>query len=266
MFFCGWPLQSTEVYQWRDQNGEQHFSDRPAPGARIVTVDPGYALIPVEHVYDGDTVRLADGRKVRLLGINAPEVEGRTKTAEAGGEAAKRWLTEALKNRRVRLVRDVEKKDKYGRTLAYVFTEQKRNINLALVEAGLAVVSIFPPNLQYAEALTAAQAEAEAAGRGIWGRAEYAPKPVGQITAKHGKGWQRVVGIVTGLHNTRKYVHLIFSSRFDARIERKNLALFPDLKGYVGKNLEVRGWLNRSKDRFSMLIRHPSALKVLSNR
>lgn len=252
------------VYRWQDENGNPHFSDRPRQGAERVTLKPGYAFLHVEHVYDGDTILLVDGRRVRLLGINTPEVEGRNKSEEAGGEQAKRWLMEALKDTRIRLVEDTEKLDKYGRFLAHVFTERNRHVNLELVRQGLAAVNIYPPNLQYTDALVAAQEEAEAAGRGIWSRPEYAPKPSSQISNKNGKGWQRVTGQVTALRTTRKFVYLKFTDRFDVRIERKNLALFPDINGYVGKAWEVRGWLNRSKNHFSMLIRHPSAIKNLS--
>ena len=264
VLLCCCSASAAEVYRWQDENGKPHFSDRPKPGSEIIALDPGYAFVHIKQVYDGDTVLLADGRKIRLLGINTPEVEGRNKTEEAGGDEAKRWLTELLKDTRVRLVSDVEKQDKYGRTLAYLFTEQKKHINLELVREGLAAVSIYPPNLQYADALMAAQNDAEAAGKGIWSRPEYAPKPVSQIATQNHKGWQRLTGQVTGLRQTRKFVYLTFTDRFDVRIERKNLALFPDLNDYVDKNLEVRGWLNQSKGRFSMLIRHPSAIKILA--
>ena len=265
VLLCYWPANAADVYRWQDQNGNPHFSDRPSQDAEVVTIKPGYAFVHVEQVYDGDTVLLADGRKVRLLGINTPEVEGRNKSEEAGGGEAKRWLTEVLKkDTRVRLVGDVEKQDKYGRTLAHLFTEQKKHINLELVRTGLAAVNIYPPNLHYADALMAAQDDAETAGKGIWGRPDYAPKPVDQISNQNRKGWQRLTGQVTGLRQTRKFVYLTFTDRFDARIELKNLALFPDLNDYAGNTLEVRGWLNQSKGHFSMLIRHPSAIKILA--
>ncbi|MGR9114488.1 MAG: thermonuclease family protein [Gammaproteobacteria bacterium] len=260
-----WSVACAEVYRWLDATGRAHYSDRPGPGAESIALNPGYAFTHIKQVYDGDTVLLADGRKIRLLGINTPEIEGRNKTEEAGGEEAKRWLNDKFNGTRIRLVHDVEQQDKYGRTLAHLFTERKQHINLELVREGLATVNIYPPNLQYAQALISAQNEAEAAGRGIWSRPEYAPKPVDQITHKNYKGWQRLTGHPLGIHQTRKFVYLKFGDRFDARIERKNSALFPDLSDYIGKTLELRGWLNRSKGRFSMLIRHPSAVKILTD-
>ncbi|MGZ4981330.1 MAG: thermonuclease family protein [Methylobacter sp.] len=120
----GWV--NAEIYQWQDAQGSKHFSDRPVADAKIVDIKPGYGFYTVKTVYDGDTVVLEDGRKIRLLGINTPEVQHRGKLADAGGDEAKQWLTDKLKNTKVRLEAGVEKTDKYGRTLAHLFTEKKR--------------------------------------------------------------------------------------------------------------------------------------------
>jgi hypothetical protein len=53
----------------------------------------------------------------------------------------------------------------------------------------------------------------------------------------------------------------VFSSRFEARIERQWQSLFPDVNDYLGKTVEVRGWFSKSGNHFSLLIRHPSAIK-----
>lgn len=252
-----------DIYRWQDEHGKFYFSDKKREGAERLTIKPGYSYHRIQYVYDGDTVKLADGRKIRFLGINTPEVEGRNKNAEAGGEEAKRWLTHALKDKRVRLVLDSEPKDKYGRTLAHLFTEDGLHLNLELVRLGLASLSIFPPNLLYSNELLRAQTEAEQASRGIWRRPEYKIKPASRINAANYRGWQRISGRVKKIRTTRKYLYLTLNERVDFRIERANLALFPNPSDYVGKEVEIRGWLNRSKQRFSMLIRHPSSIRVL---
>jgi endonuclease YncB( thermonuclease family) len=87
----------------------------------------------VEKVFDGDTILLSNGRKVRFLGINTPEVAGRNKSAEAGGEQAKDWLKNKLEHRKVLLQGDVEKQDNYQRTLAYVFTDNKEHMGVSRI-------------------------------------------------------------------------------------------------------------------------------------
>lgn len=181
-----------DVYQWHDAEGKRHYSDKARPNSRKLAIQPGHAYVYVDKVFDGDTIRLTDGRRVRLLGVNTPEVQHRNQSGQAGGEAAKTWLTQTLLHRKVRLVPDVEAEDKYHRTLAHVFTEQNEHINLQLAESGLAAVDIHPPNLLYADQLTAAQARAEQARRGIWGREDYAPIPVGDLTEDGHGGWSRL--------------------------------------------------------------------------
>jgi endonuclease YncB( thermonuclease family) len=275
----GWV--NAEIYQWQDASGNKHFSDRqgrwkcrnrsgtdatecPVADAKTVDIKPGYGFFKVKTVYDGDTVVLEDGRKIRFLGINTPEVQHRDKQADAGGDEAKRWLVDKLKNTKVRLEAGTEKTDKYGRTLAHLFTENKQHINLQLVELGLAAVSIYPPNFHYVNELVNAQDQAELAKLGIWGRPEYAAIPVGNLSEGGHPGWTRLVGKVVNIRKTRKSVYLEFSPAFEARIESQWLDLFPDVNDYLGKTLEVRGWLNKNKEHWSMLIRHPSAIKEKS--
>ncbi len=253
-----------DVYQWQDAGGSTHYSDRAHENSTKLTVKPGYAFIKVAKVFDGDTVKLEDGRKVRLLGINAPEVRHKGQMTETGGENAKHWLEEKLKNKKVRLVKDVEETDKYKRTLAHLFTEDKGHINLQLVERGLAAVNIYPPNLLYADQLAAAGQRAEQDGKGIWQVGGYPIIPVEQLSADGHDGWLRLSGKVSVIRDSRKYVYLEFSDKFQTRIEKKWLPLFPDVNSYRGHTLEVRGWLNKNRGGWSMLLRHPSAIKKIS--
>ncbi|WP_333873203.1 thermonuclease family protein [Methylobacter sp.] len=255
----GWA--NAEIYEWQDANGSKHFSDRPAADAKKIDIKPGYDFYGVKTIFDGDTVVLEDGRKIRLLGINTPEVQHRDKQADAGGDEAKRWLADKLKNTKVRLETGTEKTDKYGRTLAHLFTEKKEHINLQLVAAGLAAISIYPLELHYVNELVKAQDQAEQARLGIWGRPEYATTPIGNLTEDGHQGWTRLVGKVINMHTTRKSVYLEFSDTFEARIESKWLDLFPNVNDYLGKTIEVRGWLSKRAGHLSMLIRHPSAIK-----
>jgi endonuclease YncB( thermonuclease family) len=252
---------NAEIYEWQDTNGSTHYSDRQVANAKIVNIKPGYNFFKIKAIYDGDTVLLEDGRKVRFLGINTPEIQHRDKLADAGGDEAKRWLTDKLKDTKVRLEISAENIDKYGRTLAHLFTEKKEHLNLQLVAAGLAVVSIYPPNLLYIDELVKAENLAEQAKLGIWARPEYTPIPVNSLTEAGHPGWTRLVGKVVNIRTSGKLVYLEFSDRFNVRIEGQWLSLFADVNSYLGKTIEVRGWLNNRKGHLSMLIRHPSAIK-----
>ncbi|WP_022948381.1 thermonuclease family protein [Methylohalobius crimeensis] len=254
---------SAAVYQWRGPDGQIHYGDRPVPGANTLSLKPGFSYYRVGHIFDGDTVELVDGRRVRLLNINTPEVETPRKRGELGGEEAKRRLQDLLEDRRIRLVYDVERRDKYDRTLAHLFTEDGVHINRLLVEEGWAIANIHPPNLKYADKILAAQAEAEQAGRGIWGMDDYAPQPIETLRRKRLYGWHRLVGEVLQIKAMRKYVRLLFAADLYVVIPKTNLKLFPDFDAYVGHRVEVRGWPGRRGRSHSILVRHPDALRIL---
>lgn len=136
-----------------------------APSSPAVPADAGEAWI--DYVHDGDTLFLRDGRKVRLLGIDTPEVG---EHAECGGEAARERLRAVLpEGTRVRTVADVQPRDRYDRHLLFLFTDDGTLVNLELIRDGYAEAVVLPPNRLWSDYLEAAEDEAQAAGLGIWG-------------------------------------------------------------------------------------------------
>lgn len=122
----------------------------------------------VVHVADGDTVTLNTGQRVRLLGIDAPEMEKEGHPADFLAHKAKKVLADLVQGKRVRLEYDKLRYDRYGRTLAYLFLLDGTNLSQEMVRQGLAHVYTIPPNLRFREELLAAQREAIAAHRGVW--------------------------------------------------------------------------------------------------
>ncbi|MGH7477399.1 MAG: thermonuclease family protein [Longimicrobiales bacterium] len=117
----------------------------------------------VERVVDGDTFRCADGERVRLLLIDAPESQ-----QEDYGLRAKLALEELVAvGDTVRLEPDVEPRDRYGRLLAYVWADTLL-VNEELLRRGYAVVAVYPPNVRRVERFRAAAAEARQRERGLW--------------------------------------------------------------------------------------------------
>ena len=134
----------------------------------------------VEKVVDGDTidVRLAGAtERVRLLGIDTPEsVKPETPIECFGREAASRLRALLPPRTTVRLVRDVEERDRFGRLLAYVYRQPDGLfVNLDLVRGGYAQVLTFPPNVTHAPELEQAGRDARRGARGLWGTCPAAP-------------------------------------------------------------------------------------------
>jgi micrococcal nuclease len=122
----------------------------------------------VTHVFDGDTFDAAGVGRVRLLGIDAPELGGRfERPAPFAVEARERLHTLVLR-RWVRLECDGLRRDAYSRGLAYVFVAGRVLVNVELVRQGLARVSTRT-RLRYSDALRQAEEEAQTRRRGMWG-------------------------------------------------------------------------------------------------
>lgn len=127
----------------------------------------------VTAVVDGDTIRInRDGRDetVRLLGIDTPETKDKRKTVECFGREASAQTTRLLSGSRVSIEPGPEARDKYGRTLGYVWTEDHRLINLELVRDGYAREYTYDRSLPgaHVDALRTAERDARSAGRGLW--------------------------------------------------------------------------------------------------
>ena len=129
--------------------------------------------VTIVRVVDGDTVvaHLPGGdERVRLIGIDTPETVDPRKPVQCfGREASNRTKALLPKGTPIRLERDAEARDRYGRLLAYVFRSGDGTfVNLALAEEGFAHQLTIPPNVAYADRFGAATAAARSAGRGLW--------------------------------------------------------------------------------------------------
>jgi endonuclease YncB( thermonuclease family) len=130
----------------------------------------------VTRVIDGDTIDVSTVGRVRLLGIDAPEVGHGFDTAAPFGREARDRLTSMVLHRWVRLEREGPIVDSYNRHLAYVMREDGVFVNAALVRDGLARVTARLP-LTRLDELKGAEAEAQRARRGMWGSAPRIPAP-----------------------------------------------------------------------------------------
>jgi len=122
----------------------------------------------VRWVNDGDTIVLDTGQRVRYIGINAPEIDHENQKAQPYGYQAKSYHKNLIGSQKVRLEYDTDRRDRYGRVLAYVYSKDRNFINLRLLEAGLAFYLYRKPNLKYDEVLLKAQQDAMVSGKGLW--------------------------------------------------------------------------------------------------
>ena len=129
----------------------------------------------VVKVVDGDTirVRIQGGEEpVRLIGIDTPETHGPGGLRECfGAEAAEQLAALLPEGTAVRLVRDVEARDRYDRLLAYVYrASDGLFVNLAMASEGYATTLTYAPNVAHADEFVAAVRSAREESKGLWQR------------------------------------------------------------------------------------------------
>jgi micrococcal nuclease len=127
----------------------------------------------IEKVVDGDTFWCRGGPKVRLLLIDAPEAD----QGPFGNQARDQLLELLPVGSTVQLEPDVQRYDRYGRNLAYVYLPDGRMANQEMARAGYAVALSYPPNMQHIERIRAAVTEARQMRRGLWATSAFECTP-----------------------------------------------------------------------------------------
>jgi micrococcal nuclease len=126
----------------------------------------------VVRVVDGDTIHVrVDGREetVRYIGVDTPESVKPGTPVQCFAKKASAFNHRLVDGEKVRLVRDAESRDRYGRLLAYVYrARDNRFVNATLVRRGYAVPLTIPPNVAHAEQFRDLASAARRAGRGLW--------------------------------------------------------------------------------------------------
>ena len=128
----------------------------------------------VQRVVDGDTLMLGTGERVRLIGVNTPETVHPKKAVEAFGKEASAFTRRIAEGKLFRLEFDPfssrvsDGKDRYSRTLAYVFLQDGTHLNAEIIRQGYGFAVSSSPPLKYQEEFRRLEREAREMGRGLW--------------------------------------------------------------------------------------------------
>ncbi|MFA5089933.1 MAG: thermonuclease family protein [Candidatus Omnitrophota bacterium] len=146
-------------------------------------VSEKYTDVLVAKAIDGDTLELANGERVRLIGVDTPEMHESRKlyrdsrrsgnditTIQKLGRRAYDFTRKLVEGKRVSLEFDVEKYDRYNRILAYVYLKDGTFINAEIIKAGYASLMTIPPNVKYADLFSKLYRQARDNRRGLWGK------------------------------------------------------------------------------------------------
>ena len=241
-----------------------HYGDRPPANAeRVAKPDARAATRPVrvERVVDGDTVALADGRRVRIIGIDAPEIARRGTPGEAGGLAARRHLVTLLDGAGVQVRPGATPRDRYDRHLAYLALPDGSDVAARMLRAGHVVASPHPDNMQRAGRYLALEAEAREAGRGLWQHAAYQPRPA-RDAARFRNSYRQLRGRVTAVRVRASSAELAIAGGLRLHVSESVMARFdPDrLRALVDRVVLARGTVRQRDGAPVIHLRDPAQL------
>ena len=230
----------------------------------------------VVEVVDGDTVVLASGDQVRLVGIQAPKLPlGRPGfVAWPLAAEARAALARLVLDREVRLAFDGRRVDRHGRLLAHLEDSAGLWIQGELVALGMARVYSFADNRARTPELLLLERQARAAGRGIWGdspalRAFYAVRDAPE-TPQFIDTFQLVEGRVLAVATVRNRTYLNFGadwqSDFTVTFDRAAGRLFAEAglapESLEGRRIRTRGWIDERNGPV-IEVSHPELIELL---
>lgn len=226
------------------------------------------AQASVRYVIDGDTVVLRGGGKVRLIGIDTPELGHDGSADQPFARQARSFLVSLLRERQgqIYLVDGQQRRDHYRRRLAHLFLPDGTSIEARILARGLATPLVMPPNLGFLDCYRSLAQQAMDAGTGIWSLPQYRTTPVTALTgAEH--GYHRIRGRITHIGDSRTSVWLDMGRRLGLRITKTDLKNFANLNIYtfMGKTVEARGLIYRRNGQLRIRIRHPVNIRLLKD-
>jgi endonuclease YncB( thermonuclease family) len=248
---------------------------------RVVLAEPNCSAenvdetVTVARVVDGDTLRLSDGRSVRLIGINTPEIGRKGNRSEPFAEQASEVLSDFLAGSpRLGLQIGQEPQDRYGRLLAHVYLANGENVQSYMLKAGLAAHIVVPPNVRHAACYQAAELLAREQEKAVWGSI-YRPIAAKQVDRKQ-RGFRIITGRVSRVGESKRSFWLNFEGRAGegpregvaVRIAREDIQRFDQNQARFqphtlrGKVITVRGWFYRYKKQLMTRLRHPASLEI----
>lgn len=232
------------------------------------------SYLRVLKVIDGDTVKLSNGKLLRYIGIDSPEINIKKDnhfqySPQPYSLEAKEYNRNLVEGKVVKVEFDLNKYDKYGRLLGYCFVNDIF-VNAKLIEEGYAVLYTYPPNVKYTDLFINLQSQARDNKKGLWGsysliEASEAHLYINQI--------RRVRGKVLSTYESDKCVYLNFGrdykSDFTVVIFKNSLSAFQNkninpVNFYRGKTIEVSGRIKEYNGP-EIIVNSPYEIEVVSS-
>ncbi|VVM68687.1 thermonuclease family protein [Pseudomonas fluorescens] len=213
-------------------SGAQAFCPTPA----------GLTSVAVQRVVDGDTLRLSDGRSVRMIGLNTPELGKQGRSDEPFAVAARKRLQALVdaSGGRVGLRVGKQAKDHYGRTLGHIYSASGANLEAQMLADGLGFQVAVAPNVDLVACQQAAERSARTSGLGLWRQS-----PVLKAEQIQRSGFAVVSGRVSKVQRNRGGIWIELQDKLVLRVAPNLVGQFDNarLQTLKGMQIEARGWI-----------------------
>ncbi|MCF7907721.1 MAG: thermonuclease family protein [Candidatus Omnitrophica bacterium] len=231
-----------------------------------------YSQIFVSKVIDGDTIKLSNGKLLRYIGLDTPEVRSKKDgkfiyDPQPFSLEATEYNRKLVEGKAVRIEFDLEKQDKYGRLLGYCFIGDTF-VNAKLIQEGLAVLYTYPPNVKYVDKFVSLQKQARAKKQGLWESyevidQEQAYKYIGQIRTVRGRVLStykssKCLFLNFGGDYKHDFTVVIFNNAFSAFTQQK----IDPITFYRNKIVEVSGRI-REYNGPEIIVNTPYEIQIL---
>lgn len=220
-----------------------------------------HKTVTLKYINDGDTITLDNGQLVRFIGINTPEIDHLNKSqSQPFALAAKSLLEKQVKiGEKLHLVFDQTRLDRYGRLLAYVFTQTGTNLGLLQLRAGLARHWVIGTNDLFWQCFQDAERQARLTKKGAW--ADFSPLKAQGLSLKD-KGYQYIIGKVTEFRQSKNGLQFTLDGKLKVNINRKTLTYFktPDTQFGLHNSILLTGNLKWFKGQLQLTIYHPAQI------
>lgn len=220
--------------------------------------------VTVKYVIDGDTVVLDSGVKLRLIGLDTPELGRDGKDDQPYARDARNALDRLIKDSRsIGLIHDAEKTDRYGRRLAHAFTRSGENIQARLLASGLATPMVLPPSILFAECYAQQSASAMQDKAGLWSLDRYRLIRLPADTA-YRAGFNRIEGDISSIREHKGWLLIRLNKRLRLSIPPERQQDFSSVRKQLqkGARIKIQGWLSPYRGELSMMLHHPAQLII----
>lgn len=229
-------------------------------------------VVQVRQALDGDSLMLTDGRQVRLIGVNTPEInpssdKRKPATPQPLAREAQRFSAARVDGQAVTLHFETERVDRYQRLLAHVTLADGTRLEEALLREGLGWMVAIPPNVNELVRLQAAEAEARAARRGVWEKIEYRPVAAERLTTKDG-GFLILTGTVRAFRQSSRNFYFELTPQVSLSVAREEwkryfaapAGPYATPQTLVGRKIVARGWASAYDGKLRLRLTHPAML------